>query len=108
MSYNLIVTPTFDRAAKPLLKKFKTLKTDLVKLFTSLQEDPKQGKSLGKDCYKLRMAITAKGKGKSGGARIITYVKVVVQKIFLLTIYDKSQKEDISYKELNELLKYVQ
>lgn len=107
MSYNLIVTPAFERDSKPLLKKHKSLKTDLAGLFKSLENKPTQGKPLGKDCYKIRLAITSKGKGKSGGARVITCVKIISEKVFLLTIYDKSEKEDISDKELNELLKFI-
>jgi mRNA-degrading endonuclease RelE of RelBE toxin-antitoxin system len=77
MSSNLIITPSFERDAKPLLKKYKSLKTDLADLFELLENEPVQGKSLGKDCYKIRLAITSKGKGKSGGARVITCVKIV-------------------------------
>ena len=50
------------------------------------------------------MAIRAKGKGKSGGARIITLVRVVNETVYLLDIYDKSEKEDISEKELAKLI----
>lgn len=107
MSYNLIITPVFERDAKPLLKKYKSLKNDLASLFESLEKEPAQGKPLGKDCFKIRMSITSKGKGKSGGARVITCVKITNEKIFLLTIYDKSEKDDISDKELNELLKFI-
>jgi len=105
MSYNLIITKAFERDAKSLLKKYKSLKSDLDGLFESLENEPVQGKPLGKDCYKIRMSITSKDKGKSGGARVITCVKITTDKVFLLTIYDKSEKEDISHKELNELLK---
>jgi hypothetical protein len=59
---------------------------------------------MGKDCYKIRMAITSKGKGKSGGSRVITCVKVINQTAYLLSIYDKSEKENISDKELDALL----
>ena len=107
MSYNLIITPAFERDSKPLIKKYKSLKTDLADLFDSLENEPMKGKPLGKDCYKIRLAISSKGKGKSGGARVITCVKITSEKIFLLTIYDKSDKEDISDKELNELLSFI-
>jgi hypothetical protein len=107
MSYSLIITPAFERDAKPLLKKHKSLKADLAGLFESLEDEPAQGKSIGKDCYKIRLAITSKVKGKSGGARVITCVKITSDKVFLLSIYDKSEKGDISDKELNELLKLI-
>ncbi|HET6558521.1 MAG TPA: type II toxin-antitoxin system RelE/ParE family toxin [Prolixibacteraceae bacterium] len=107
MSYDIIVTSAFERDVKVLLKKYKSLKDDLASLFKSLENEPINGKALGKDCYKIRMAITSKGKGKSGGARVITCVKITSENIYLLTIYDKSEKEDISEKELNELLKNI-
>jgi mRNA-degrading endonuclease RelE of RelBE toxin-antitoxin system len=107
VSYNIIITQAFEREFKHLLKKHKSLKSDLVNLFSSLEINPKQGKPLGRDCYKIRMAISGKGKGKSGGARIITCVRVTAEKIYLISIYDKSEKEDISDKELNELLRLI-
>jgi hypothetical protein len=107
MNYELVITLYFERDVKPLLRKYKSLKNDLIILFSSLEKEPVQGKPLGKDCFKIRLSITSKGKGKSGGARLITCVKIISGKVYLLTIYDKSEKEDISNKELNELLKYI-
>jgi hypothetical protein len=105
MNFNVIVTTGFKKHAKSIGKKHPSLKSDLEALIDSLEQNPLQGEPLGKDCYKVRMAITSKGKGKSGGSRVITCVKVVDQDVYLLTIYDKSEKENISDKELDELLK---
>lgn len=74
-------------------------------LHKSLRANPKQGVALGNDCFKIRLAIKSKGKGKSSGARVVTYVKVIEETIFLLTIYDKSDMVNISENELNKLLK---
>jgi hypothetical protein len=63
------------------------------------------GIALGNDCYKIRMAISSKAKGKSEGARIITYVKITMRTVFLLSIYDKSVAENISDKEIQERLR---
>jgi hypothetical protein len=62
---------------------------------------------LGRDCYKIRIAIASKGKGKSGGARVITCVVVMEKEVYLLYIYDKSEQSDISDKELLQLLDYI-
>jgi hypothetical protein len=70
----------------------------------SLEINPIQGEPLGKDCYKIRMAIASKNKGKSGGSRVITCVKVVNETVFLLSIYDKSEKENIEDSKLKSLL----
>lgn len=62
------------------------------------------GKPLGKGCYKIRLAIAAKGKGKSGGARIITCVVATDREVYLATIYDKSEQSNISDKRLQEII----
>ena len=67
-------------------------------------EDPIQGKPLGKDCYKIRMAVASKNKGKSGGSRVITCVKIIDETVILLSIYDKSDKESIEDSKLKSLL----
>jgi mRNA-degrading endonuclease RelE of RelBE toxin-antitoxin system len=105
MSFRVVVTDAFKKQAKKIAKKYPSLKSDLSQLIHSLEENPKQGEALGKDCYKLRMAITSKGRGKSGGSRVITCVKIVNKTAYLLSIYDKYQKESISDKELAELLR---
>lgn len=107
MSFEIKATAPFERNLKKLSKKHKSLKNDLQKLFEELEKNPTKGQSLGSNCYKIRLAISSKGKGKSGGARIITYVKIVKQKVFLLNIYDKSQKETLSEKELRLLLELL-
>jgi hypothetical protein len=70
-----------------------------------LLADPRTGEPLGRDCYKVRVRIEAKGKGKSGGARAITCVKIIGEQIILLTIYDKSEQDSISDKERDDLLR---
>ncbi len=105
MSFNVYTTDFFDKELKKLSKKYPSVKTDYKTLVDSLKEEPKQGQPLGKDCYKIRMAITSKGKGKSGGSRVISCVKIVAGSVFLLSIYDKGDKETISDKELDNLLR---
>jgi len=88
-----------------LAKKYASMADDFAKLLAELRANPQAGEPLGRDCYKVRMSIAAKNKGKSGGARVITCVKVVGETIFLLTIYDKSEQESISDQERDELLR---
>lgn len=107
MSFEIRTLPEFDQRAKALAKKYASLKHDLQELVAVLTEDPKQGTALGKGCYKVRMSIASKGKGKSGGARIITCVRIVGQQVWLLTIYDKSQRASISDKELKSLVAQI-
>ena len=72
-----------------------------------LYENPTTGTSLGENCFKIRIAIASKNKGKSGGARIITYLILKDKSVFLLTIYDKAEKQNITEKELKELIKEI-
>jgi mRNA-degrading endonuclease RelE of RelBE toxin-antitoxin system len=104
MSYSISFSPTFDRELKRLAKKYPSIKSDLSQLINRLEENPIQGDSLGKDCYKVRMKIASKGKGKSGGSRVITCVKIINEQIKLLSIYDKSEQEAISHSLLIHLL----
>lgn len=105
MNYSVFVSKKFKSKAKPLLKKYSSLKEEIEELIYLLEEEPDTGILLGDNCYKIRLAIKSKGKGKSGGARIITYVQIIEKEVYLLTIYDKSEKESISKKEINLLLK---
>ena len=105
MSFNIIPTPPFEKEIKQLTKKYPSIKKDIAELAAQLEEEPKIGTPLGNDCYKIRIAITSKGKGKSGGARVITYVQIVETTIFLLAIYDKSEAANISDIDLKKRLK---
>lgn len=107
MSYSVLTIPPFDRQLKRLVKKFPSLKTEFADLVESLEKSPKKGISLPNNCYKIRISIKSKGKGKSGGARVITHVQVVENIIFLLAIYDKSKQENITDKEIGYLLSFI-
>jgi hypothetical protein len=107
MSYEIIPTDNFKREVKKLAKKYRSLADDLEKLEIELSQNPTSGKNLGNNVYKVRMAIYTKGKGKSGGARIISYVFVEGKKVFLMSIYDKNEKENISDNEILLLLKDI-
>jgi hypothetical protein len=103
MNYKISSIPLFDKQAKRLSKKYPSFKTDLAQLAYTLITDPKQGKALGNNFYKIRLAITSKGKWKSGGARIITYIKIIETTVFMTSIYDKSEKNSITDKELEQI-----
>lgn len=107
MSYNIIPTDNFNREAKKIAKKHRSLKSDLIDLRKELLENPTKGTHLGNGVYKVRMAISSKGKGKSGGARIISYVLMQNEEIYLLPIYDKSEQDNIADEEIKELIKQL-
>ena len=116
MKVTVRITNNFNTAAKPLLKKYHSLAKDLSKLEKDLIQTPRLGTPLGKDTYKIRLKITSKGKGKSGGARVISLVETTLigftemisdEEIIvnLITIYDKAEVDNISDKELKDLIK---
>lgn len=107
MHYSVKSIAVFEKQAKRLIKKYASLKNELFLLVQELKENPEQGTTIGKNCYKIRLAIASKGKGKSGGARVITNFIITNATVFLLSIYDKSEKETLTDKELSELLKYL-
>jgi mRNA-degrading endonuclease RelE of RelBE toxin-antitoxin system len=107
MKYKIKTIPHFDKALKRLVKKYASLKQEYIDLLDSLEVEPHQGTNLGNNCYKVRISIASKAKGKSGGARVITYVLVTDKTVFLLDIFDKSEQNNISDKELLLLIKDI-
>ncbi len=95
---------SFKKASRHLARKYASLSGDIDKLISTLEETPEQGTPIGKSCFKVRLNISSKKKGKRGGARVITYVQIVETTVYLLTIYDKSEKADLTDGELNDLL----
>jgi len=108
MSYKVIPSETFEKDVKKLNKKYKKIKSDLQSFLKELQKNPTIGTPLGNNCYKVRVANSSIPTGKSGGFRIITLIKVEKEKIFLLTIYSKSDKENITDNELRDILSSIQ
>jgi mRNA-degrading endonuclease RelE of RelBE toxin-antitoxin system len=108
MSYKIKSIPSFSRELKGLSKKYPSIKKEYEVLLDDLEENPFLGVPLGKDCYKIRMAIASKNKGKSGGARVITCVKVLKETVYLLAIFDKNDLENLSDAELLERLNQIE
>jgi mRNA-degrading endonuclease RelE of RelBE toxin-antitoxin system len=101
-------SPRFDKELKNLASHYHSVKQDYKDFLESLQKNPLQGNNLGKGIRKVRMTITDKGKGKSGGARVLTYTALLAEndgKLLLLTIYDKSNRSTMTVKEIRTLIK---
>lgn len=107
MSFEVKTISVFERQAKHLIKKFPSLKTEIQTLISELKEKPEKGTFIGHNCYKIRIAIASKGKGKSGGARVITHIVFKDNTVYLLTIYDKADIENLIDKEIIELIKLI-
>lgn len=108
MSFNVKSISVFERQTKRLVKKYPSLKNEILKLINELKEAPKKGTPIGHNCYKIRLAMASKGKGKSGGARVITHVYFKYDTVYLLSIYDKSEIATLTDKEIHELIQNIQ
>lgn len=90
-----------------MVKKFPSLKKEFIELVNELKINPEKGVAIGNNYFKIRLSIASEGKGKSGGARVITHIKIIESTVFLLSIFDKSDQENISDKELIDILKSI-
>ncbi|MBK7505780.1 MAG: type II toxin-antitoxin system RelE/ParE family toxin [Bacteroidetes bacterium] len=105
MSYKIELTDNFKKEAKKLIKKYASLRTEIAELGKELAKKPTIGLHLGNDIYKIRLAIVSKNKGKSGGARVISFVKIIDETVYLLSIYNKGEVDSLTDKEIKELIK---
>lgn len=108
MSFEILTTPEFESQAKALQKRHRSFKSDLKTLVSSLIENPFQGVELSPGIRKIRMAITSKGRGKSGGARVITYTVVAAEsegRVYLMNVYDKSDFSTVELSILKEIVR---
>lgn len=106
MSFKVSTTAEFESQAKALQKLHKSFKDDLRDLVLSLGENPFQGVEISPGIRKIRMAITSKGRGKSGGARIITYTVVAAEtegRVYLMNVYDKSDFSTVELSVIKEI-----
>ena len=107
MKYKVIPTPEFIKNLKILKKKYKNIKKDVLELANELEKNPTMGTDLGNNTFKVRIKNSDNNKGKSAGYRVITYCISDEKEVYLITIYSKSEKENILDLELKELIARV-
>ncbi|GGH32232.1 hypothetical protein FAZ19_23145 [Sphingobacterium alkalisoli] len=95
MTFEVVLTSGFKKDLKRIAKKHRQILNDIRQLSDELAEKPTLGTDLGQNVYKIRLAISGTAKGKSGGARVITYVKVVGQTVVLSEIYLKNEYDTV-------------
>jgi mRNA-degrading endonuclease RelE of RelBE toxin-antitoxin system len=105
MNYRIKPTSLFEKQVKRLSRKYPSLKQDLSQLVEKLKLNPEEGTPLGKGFYKIRIAIESKGQGKSGGARVITFLISDEYTILLTSIYDKSEQSSVNTQVLLKILR---
>jgi mRNA-degrading endonuclease RelE of RelBE toxin-antitoxin system len=105
MSYRIELTENFKKEAKRLIKKYASLRTEILELGKELAENPTTGIPLGNDVYKIRLGVASKNKGKAGGARVITFVKIIDETVYLLSIYSKGEIDSLTDNEITNLIR---
>jgi len=108
MTFKLAFTKSFGRDLKKLKKKYPSILADLDKIATELLERPSLGDPVYKNCYKVRIPISSMSKGKSGSARLITYVVYSKSIVFLIAIFIKGERSSILDKEIKRLIKELE
>lgn len=105
----VIILPSFDKSSKRLIKKYKSLSSEISDFIFHTQKEGIQGLLLGNGIYKARLAVKSKGKGKSGGLRVISYhelfVSVTDNTVYLVAIYDKNEISSLSKNEIDRILR---
>lgn len=110
MNFEIIPTPDFEKSFKALAKRHRSLKQDFREFSEELKQNPFQGDELTPGVRKIRMAIKSKGRGKSGGARVITYTVVTMEEsgdVFLIDIYDKNDYSTVDLSILQKIIKQL-
>ncbi len=97
-------TIEFEKSLKRLSKKYKSLKEDYSHFLDELEKNPFMGDEIVANCRKARIAIKSKGKGKSGGGRIIFYFEIVNDRVILLFMYDKNEMENVNDEFIRQIL----
>ena len=103
MSFKISTTSDFEREAKRLAKKYASFKADFAKFCEAIQKNPLQGDELYPGIRKIRMAIKSKGKGKSGGTRVITY-NILLSKVIFLLMYDKEEYATVDLQVIKKIV----
>lgn len=101
-------TSVFEKQYKKLGKKYKSLPNDLKHLIDELKANPVLGTQLGGNIYKVRLGISAKGKGKRGGGHVVTYYVSQDNELHLVLIYDKSEISTVPKDQIVELLQKLE
>ena len=108
MSFKILTTSYFDLEAKRLAKRHRSFIEDLQDFQEELLKNPYQGTELSPGIRKIRLSIDSKGRGKSGGARVITFTYLVDEKdgvVILLLLYDKADASSIKMNVVRKIIK---
>ena len=111
MIYKFEVSLPFKKEFKALFKKYKSLDKDIQNLRTEIENEPNIGVTIAEGIKKIRLKITSKGSGKSGGARVITHEILVeidceeTMSVAFISIYDKSEYDTADLDIIKKIVK---
>jgi mRNA-degrading endonuclease RelE of RelBE toxin-antitoxin system len=104
MKLRIVEKSSYKKAVKKLSKHYKNIQNDINQFLDTLQSIRDLGIELKSNIYKVRIANSDKNKGKSAGYRLISYLKIVDDELYLLYIYDKSKIENLTENEIDKLI----
>ncbi len=110
MSLEIVRSDYFTSEFKRLAKRYRSLAKDYEAFLESLKSNPLQGVEIAPNVRKIRMAIGSKGKGKSGGARVITLNALVTEQdgtVYLLLVYDKSDAPNVKMNVIKDIIREI-
>lgn len=110
MNFEVLTTDYFNVEAKRLGKRYRSFVDDYDSFVKEIKKNPYQGVEILPGVRKVRIAIESKDKGKSGGARVITFAYTISEKdgiVYLLIIYDKEDASSVKKNVIKAILKDI-
>lgn len=107
VTLNIEYTSEFKRNLRALAKKYRSIRPDLESFIKNLKSGAVPGdqvKGVGHTIYKARIKNSDIQKGKRAGYRLIYWIKAPGN-IILVTIYSKLDQNDISPKQIRQIIK---
>lgn len=101
--YEVLISKYFAKQFKRLAKKNKKLKENLRTALSNFNRE--YAIAIGHGVYKFR--LSSENKGKSGGYRLYVYVIEVNKILTPIAIYQKNEKENLSFNEMSKHLEKV-
>lgn len=80
---------------------------ELINIVDFIADNPTAGNEIKGTGGARKLRFAAKGKGRSGGVRVITFYSGIDIPVFLLNVFAKNEKIDLSQRERNELKKIL-
>jgi mRNA-degrading endonuclease RelE of RelBE toxin-antitoxin system len=102
----IVALPTFSRNIRDLKKRYRSILKDIQPVIEQLEVGETPGDQIteiGYPVFKVRIRNSDAQRGKSGGYRMIYYLKTPIS-ILLLTLYSKSDQDDVAAGDLREII----